>query len=263
MPKLHRIAAFIIRHWFELKSSIDRKADVFFFPVIDILVFGFLSTYINRLNGSIGLAATILGGIIFWTLLYNIQRDVPFALLDEAWSRNIFNFYASPIKLSEIVIGILLLSIVKALISTVIIILLAAGMFKFSLLGMGPVLAFYVLNIFVFGWSFGFFTSGIILHFGTKAQAVSWSLILLIYPFTGALYPISVLPAWMAYVAKIFPASYIFEGARNFFLYGSHISNRSIAAIVVLNLFYLVFSLVYYSRGHKQAKRRGWYVNPT
>jgi ABC-2 type transport system permease protein len=253
----------MFRHWLELKASIDRKADVFFFPIIDILVFGFLATYINRADGSSSLAATILGGIIFWTLLYNIQRDVPFSLLDDAWSRNIFNFYASPIKLSEIIIGTLCLSMLKALISTIVVVLFASGMFNFNLFGIGPVLAFYVLNIFIFGWAFGFFTSGIVLRFGTKAQAVAWSLVLVIYPFTGALYPISVLPKWMAYVAQLFPVSYIFEGVRNFFLYGTNLTQNSAIVILTLNIIYLAAGLIYYVRGHQKAKSRGWYVNPT
>jgi ABC-2 type transport system permease protein len=263
MFKMHRVNAFLYRHWLELRASIDRKADVFFFPVIDILVFGFLATYISSNEGTKGVAAAILGGIIFWTLVYNIQRDIPFSLLDDAWSRNIFNFYASPIKLSEILVGTLILSVIKALISTFVIVVLAAGLFKFNLFAMGPVLAFYVINIFLFGWTFGFFTSGIVLRFGTKAQAVSWSLVLLIYPFSGALYPLSVLPPWMETAAKLLPLSYIFEGVRGFFFSGSTLPTSSAIAIITLNLVYLALGVTYYINGHKAAKNRGWYVNPT
>ena len=263
MIKTHKIRAYLFRHWLELRRSIDRKADVFFFPIIDILVFGFLATYLNRSSTTPGLAAAILGGIIFWTLLYNIQRDIPFSLLDDAWSRNLFNFYASPIQIREIVFATLILSIIKALISTVIIVGLAASFFHFNLLNLGALLAFYVLNIFIFGWAFGFFTSGLILHFGTKVQAVSWSLILLVYPLSGALYPIDILPPIMVFIARVFPISYIFEGLRAFFLHGAAVSGPVALWVCILNICYLLAGVLFYLRGHKSAKRRGWYVNPT
>src|SRR6185295_12268640 len=107
--KLHRILAFLYRHWLEIKASYDRKADIFFFPIIDILVFGFLSTYVSQGQGKQGFAAALLAGIVFWTLLYNIQRDITFSLLDDVWSRNLFNLYSSPLRLSEILTGTLLL----------------------------------------------------------------------------------------------------------------------------------------------------------
>lgn len=263
MPKLHRILAYMYRHWLELKASIDRKADVFFFPVIDILVFGYLSIYISSSRQGGGVGATILGGIIFWTLLYNIQRDVPFSLLDDAWSRNMFNFYSSPIKLSEIILGTLALSVIKAIVSTIIIVVLASQLFHFNLVDLGPTLAFYVLCIFIFGWAFGFLTSGIVLRYGTKTQAVAWSLILLIYPFSGALYPLSILPPWMSFIAKFLPISYIFEGVREFFLNGKGLAFESMWPILGLCLLYLAAALAYYVKGHYLARIRGWYVNPT
>src|SRR3990167_5275014 len=110
--KWHRINGFLYRHWLEIRASMDRKADVFFFPIIDILVFGFLSSYVAQEQGRPGFAAAILAGIVFWTLLYNLQRDMTFSLLDDVWSRNIFNLYSSPLRLSEIITGTLLLSII-------------------------------------------------------------------------------------------------------------------------------------------------------
>lgn len=260
--KFHRIRAFIYRHWLEIKHSVDRKADIIFFPIIDILVFGFLTTYINRSSDQIGLAGALLGGIIFWTLLYNIQRDISFSLLDDVWTRNIFNFYSSPLQLIEVILGTLSLSVIKALISTIIIVALAASVFGFNILSLGPALAFYILSIFVFAWAFGFFTAGIILRFGTRAQAVSWSLVLLIYPFSGALYPTSVLPPVMADLARLLPVSYVFENLRNFFLGQASLTANDVILISVLNIIYITAAIIFYVRGHRSAKDRGWFVHP-
>jgi ABC-2 type transport system permease protein len=254
---------FLYRHWLEIRASMDRKADVFFFPIIDILVFGFLSSYVAQGQGKPGLAAGLLAGIVFWTLLYNLQRDMTFSLLDDVWSRNIFNLYSSPLRLSEIITGTLLLSILKSLLTTSVIVIITSSLFNLPLLSLGPRLAWYLLQLFMFGWAFGFFTSGIILRYGTRAQAMAWSLILILYPFSGALYPISVLPHPIAMIAKFIPVSYVFEGVRNFFQSGHGISSSENLWMMLLNILYLTVSVIFYVRGHAKAKDRGWFVHPT
>ena len=261
--KWYRIMGFLYRHWLEIKASMDRKADVFFFPIIDILVFGFLSSYVAQGQGRPGLAAGILAGIVFWTLLYNLQRDMTFSLLDDVWSRNIFNLYSSPLRLSEIIAGTLLLSILKSLLTATVITIITASLFHLPLLSMGPRLVWYLLQLFIFGWSFGFFTSGIILRYGTRAQALAWSLILILYPFSGALYPISVLPHPIAAVAQFIPVSFVFEAVRSFFQSGHGIAGGANVWMAVLNILYLLVSILFYIKGHKKAKARGWFVHPT
>ncbi len=261
--KWHRISGFIYRHWLEIRASIDRKADVFFFPIIDILVFGFLSSYVSQGQGRPGLAFGILAGIVFWTLLYNLQRDISFSLLDDVWTRNIFNLYSTPLRLSEIITGTLLLSFSKACLTTATIVLIVTGFFHLPILHLGWHLALYLMELFAFGWAFGFFTSGIILRYGTRAQALAWSLILVLYPFSGALYPLSVLPKAIAMIAAFIPVSYIFEGVRGFFQTGTSLSGHQIIIMTALNVVYLTGAVTYYLRGHAKAKDRGWFVHPT
>lgn len=261
--KWYRIKGYIYRHWLEFKASVDRKIEIFFFPVVDVLVFGFLSSYVAQGQSRSGLAAAILAGIVFWTLLYNIQREIPFNLLDDVWSRNIFNLYSTPLRLSEIVAGTLILSAIKAVITTTIIVILTSLLFHLKLLTLGLSLAFYMSQLFLFGWAFGFFTSGIILRFGTRAQAMAWSLILVLYPFSGALYPLSVLPAPIAFIAKLVPVSYIFEGVRGFFQSGQTLTLENAIIMLVLNAIYITCAVAFYLTGYKKAKARGWFVHPT
>lgn len=261
--RLHRIVAFLYRHWLEIRASMDRKADVFFFPLIDIIVFGFLSSYIGQGSVQSGLAAGILVGIVFWTLLYNLQRDMTFSLLDDVWTRNIFNLYASPIRLREIIVGTLVLSVIKSLLTASVVVILVTGLFHLPLFSLGLQLFWYLLQLFMFGWAFGFFTSGIILRFGTRAQALAWSFILILYPISGALYPLQVLPTALAAIAHAVPASYIFTGVRGFFQGAGGLSTHAEVAMTVLNVVYLVGAIIFYISGHNSARARGWFVHPT
>lgn len=261
--KWHRVSAYTYRHWLELRASIDRKTDVFFFPLIDVLLFGFLSQYIDQNEGTLNIAPAILAGIIFWTLLYNISHQITFTFLDDVWCRNVFNLFATPLRISEVIAGILLLSLGKAFIIILMITAVVSILFSFDLFSLGPSLAWYLFHLFLFGWAFGFFTSGIIMRFGTRVQAAAWSLILILYPFSGALYPVSVLPDGFAALARIIPVSYIFEGLRNFFIHGQGLTFYSMVVISILNALYLVAAVIFYVRGHRSARNRGWFVHPT
>lgn len=258
-----RIGAFLLRHLYEIRASVDRKADIFFFPTIDLLTFGFLTVYINNLNFQAGLAGAILGGIIFWTLVYNLQRDMSFSVLEDAWSRNLYNIFATPLKLAEMVIGIFVLSVLKAIITISLIAFLALGMFGFNLLAYGPIVFFYILNLFLFGWAFGFMTAGIIFRFGTKVQAVAWSLILLLYPVSGVFYPLSTLPDFLQNLAGFLPISYVFEGFRDLILSGYSPDGKVLTLILFLNIIYLTLGITLFVMGFRSAKKRGWFIHPT
>ena len=260
---LHRIGAFLLRHWYEVVATIDRKIDIFFWPTVDLLGYGLLTVYINKLNSYAGLAASIIGGLILWSLVYSIQRDITVSLLEDAWSRNLYNLFSSPLTPEEVVLGTLILSVIKALLTLTVLTFLAVNLFKFNLLAYGPGMIFLVLNIFIFGWAFGYITSSFILRFGTKVQILAWSLIAVLYPISGVFYPLSTLPTLLANIAQLFPVSHIFEALRVMILYGINPDLITVLTILSMNLTYLAFGIYLFLQGFKNAKKRGWFIHPS
>ena len=263
MNKFHRIQGFLLRHWYEILASIDRKVDILFWPTIDLLTFGLLTVYIDKLNFQVGVAGAILGGLILWTLVYNIQRDITVSLLEDAWSRNLYNLFSSPLSVGDTIIGTLILSLIKATITISFLVLLAWNLFGFNLFESGPLIVFFILNIFVFGWAFGYITSFLIFRFGTRVQTVAWSLIAILYPLSGVFYPLNTLPPYLATAAKLFPVSYIFESLRGMILRGETLHTSTLLTIVILNLIYLTIGIFLYISGFKHAKNRGWFIHPS
>lgn len=261
--KIHRINAFMLRHWYEVLATIDRKVDLFFWPTIDLLGYGLLTVYINKLNPYAGLAASIIGGLILWSLIYSIQRDITVSLLEDAWSRNLYNLYSSPLSPGEVVIGTLILSVIKAVITLILLILIAVNLFGFDLFAYGPGMAFLVFNVFIFGWAFGYITTSFILRFGIKVQILAWSLIAILYPLSGVYYPLSTLPPFLAKLALIFPVSHIFEALRAMILEGKNPDTATMLIILVLNFAYLTFGIFLFLQGFKNAKKRGWFIHPS
>src|SRR3989344_3297146 len=87
--KWHRIQALLMRNLYLYKRSLPRLMDIFFWPVMDLLVWGFLSVYLNQLEiAKPNLLAFLLGGIVFWGFLYATQESVSVAFLEEVWEKN-------------------------------------------------------------------------------------------------------------------------------------------------------------------------------
>ena len=83
------------------------------------------------------------------------------------------------------------------------------------------VLVLFLLVLFLFGIALGVMASAMVLRFGPSTEWFIWPIPALISPFAGVFYPISVLPGWMQAIARLLPASYVFEGMRKILLTGS------------------------------------------
>jgi ABC-2 type transport system permease protein len=263
MIATHRVKAYMLRHIYEISATFDRKLDIIFWPTIDLLVFGLLSAYIQKMNARAGLAGAIVGGLILWTLIYNIQRDISVSLLEDTWSRNLYNLFSTPLRAGEMILGTLTLSVLKALVTVSFIAFLAWGLFGFNLWSFGPVIVFYLLNIFIFGWAFGCMTAFLIFRFGTRVQIFAWSLIALLYPISGVFYPLTILPFPLADLARVLPISYVFEGLRAIILSHQFPDAGTLVLIFGLNLVYLALGIWLFFKGFRSAKARGWFIHPT
>ena len=94
--------------------------------------------------------------------------------------------------------------------------LMAVTVFSFNVYSLGLVnLALFFLNLVFFAWSVGLAILGVIFRLGTRIQALAWGLVFLFQPLTGVYYPINVLPEALQTVARLVPATYVFEAARN------------------------------------------------
>ena len=75
--KTHRINAVIVRHLYEARRNFDRVTDLVYWPVLDIIVWGFFTIYLahgNRLQPNI--VNCLLGAVILWGTFFAFQRDM-------------------------------------------------------------------------------------------------------------------------------------------------------------------------------------------
>ncbi|MEK9174735.1 MAG: ABC transporter permease [Patescibacteria group bacterium] len=255
--KLHRIKALLIRHLYLYQRSVPRLMDIFFWPILELLLWGFLSIYLEKLNlGGLNVVTVLLGAIIFWDLMSQSQRTISTTFLEEVWERNLLNIFVSPLKLGEFLVSSVLIAVVRIIIVGVVMAGLAWMLYQFNLLMFGFYLILFMLNLLIFGWTLGFFTTGIILRFGSAAQVLAFGLVFLLQPFSAVFYPVSVLPQALQYVANILPSTHVFEGMRAVIATGTLPVNNLIWAFGT-NIFYLVLVLWFFARMFARVKNKG------
>jgi ABC-2 type transport system permease protein len=120
----------------------------------------------------------------------------------------------------------------------------------------GFYLPFLLFNLFLTGWSVGFFVIGMILRFGYKVQELAWSVVLLVQPFSCVYYPVSSLPLWARYISQLLPSSYLFEEMRNI-LSRHPINPNNLYMSFILNIIYLSLSIWYFSRMFEKGREYG------
>ena len=231
--------------------------DILYWPVLELLLWGFISVYLGRFSLSGFNAITVLlGAIIFWDLLSQSQRSVSVAFLEDVWEKNFLNIFVTPLRVGEFLISTVLLAFFRLLMVGAVMAALGYLFYRFNLFSFGYYLVPFMLNLLAFGSILGLFTTAVILRYGTSAQILAFGFIVLIQPFSAVFYPVSALPHFVQYIAYIIPSTYVFEGMRAVIATGILPTNLLIWSIVT-NLIYLALVLWYFYRMFAKVKMSG------
>jgi len=240
------------------RRSLIRSFDNFFWPVMDLLIWGFITLYIQEAAGGpiAQLIVFLIGAMISWDIHYRGQQAVTLSLMEEIWTRNIVNMLIAPIRLWEWVAASFLYGLLKVSIVTLLLALLAQGLYAFELARVGWAFLPLAAHLLFFGWAIGLFTAGLLLRFGYAAEALIWGIPFLIQPFSCVFYPVSVLPGWAQGIALCLPSTYIFEALRRVLQAGT-VSGMTWLLIGGLNLLYCALGAALFVWMFRRARAAG------
>ena len=253
---LHRINAIILRHAYLHRRSPARVMEVFFWPVMDLLVWGYITAYLNEL----ALSDTVLffiGAMILWDVLYRSQQAISLSITEEFWVRNFINLFISPLSIPEFISALCLVGFIKSVVTTVVLAILALFLYQFDLLQLGLGLLPFYGNLLLFGWAVGLFTMGIILRYGRAAEALIWGMPFLLQPLSAVFYPVNVLPEWLQAVALSLPSTYVFQGMRQV-MEGGGINWGQMELALGLNLVYMVLGGLFFGLMLRSVRIKGY-----
>lgn len=210
-----RVGAMLLRYTYLLRSSWPRLLELIYWPAVQMLMWGFLQSYVDQ-NASFFAKAggTFIGAVLLWDILFRGQLGFSVSFLEEMWARNLGNIMMSPLRSSEFITALMIMSIVRLAIGMVPVTILAVFFFNFNLYSFGFALAAFFMNLILTSWAIGILVSGIVLRNGLGAESLAWTIMFLFLPLTCVYYPVAILPTWLQPIAWSLPPTYVFEGMR-------------------------------------------------
>lgn len=255
--KLHRINALVARHLYLYRRSLPRIMEIFYWPFLDLVIWGFITLYLIKYQPQVpGFVTFFLGALILWDMLFRSQQGITISFLEELWARNLMNLFASPLTPAEFLSATIAMSIFKVTCVSIVMGVCAWLFYGYNVLVMGVWLLPFVLNLVVTGWVIGVLTTSLIMRFGQEAEILAWSMVFLFQPISCVFYPLEVLPRWLQAIAWVTPAAHVFEGMRGV-LSGTETPLLHLAWAGGLNVALLIAAIALFYKTFAYCKMQG------
>jgi ABC-2 type transport system permease protein len=213
-----RIKAVARRHAYVLQRSPHRLFDVTIWPLVDVLLFGSIGVFVQGQATAGRIAAGyLLTGILLWHVVYQSQISLSTGFLEETWSRNLLNLMVTPLREVEYVAGVALFGMVKLAMGVGVVALTALAFYAFDVTDLGWSLIPIATILLVVGWVISLFVMGLVLRFGSGAEALAWGILFVVMPLSGVFYPVRSLPWVLRPVAEVLPTTHAFAAGREVF----------------------------------------------
>ncbi len=251
-----RIRAIFLRYFYYF-GKFDHLSEIFYWPTIDIFLWGMMSVWVQGESGpNSDVALLILTGLVFWQVIWRGSYEITMNMLQEFWNRNLVNLFSTPLKLSEWMAATMLTSFAKILITLSFSSGLVWLLYSLNIFKLGFAIIPFIAMLTVSGWMIGYLSAGIIVYFGQRYQMLAWMMPFVFAPFSAVFYPLSALPSWGQFIAKGLPMTYIFQGMRHALETGIF-SMEMFWMSAALNGLFLIFTMTFFKVMFERSRNKG------
>src|SRR3954462_11362810 len=163
--RMRRTLAIPLRQVYLVRGSVSRLIPMFAWVAVDIVLWGFITKYLNAVaSPGFSFVPVLLGAVLMWDFFTRVMQGVTMAFFEDVWSRNFLNIFASPLSIPEYLAGLVLSSIATSTVGLTVMLVLSTYAFGLSLLGYGAALALFVLVLFIFGIALGIVGCALVLR---------------------------------------------------------------------------------------------------
>ena len=252
-----RIGAMVLRYWFLLRGSWPRILELAYWPTVQMILWGLITTHLLTNSTWIAQAfGVLIAGVLLWDVLFRGQLGMSLSFLEELWSRNLGHLFVSPLRPQEWVLSLMVMSLIRTLIGVIPAASLAIPLYAFNVFEIGPALYAFFALLLATGWWMALFITGLILRFGLGAESLAWLFVFLLAPISAIYYPVDVLPTWGQWIAYALPPAHVFEGMRAV-LFEDIIRWDHLGWAAVLNLLYLSLGSLFFLSQFRHARVQG------
>ena len=132
---LRRAFAVTLRQFYLIRGSLSRVFPLFVWVAIDIVLWGFITKYLNIITSTgLNFVHSLLGAVLLWDFFIRVMQGVTMAFFEDVWSRNFLNIFSTPLTVGEYLGGLVVSSIATSSIGLCVMLVLAGGAFGLSFL---------------------------------------------------------------------------------------------------------------------------------
>jgi ABC-2 type transport system permease protein len=257
------LAGVVERNIYLVKRYIWWDVAFFIWTVANTLTIVFIAKGIEAGGGKIDVnevTTVLLIGAVVWAYLGIIFEILTETVAWERWEGTIEYTFMAPLSRPIHLFGMGLFAIAYGVIRAVLLFAVVALFFSLQLSNANFAAALVVLIVASISFiGIGMMTAVLPLispEKGTQLGFVAQGILLVV---SGVYYPVSVLPEWMQWLAKISPATYALDGIRDAILNGAGISAMwpNIWPLIIIGVVSVPLGLEVFRRGERYAKRHG------
>jgi ABC-2 type transport system permease protein len=253
-----RIVGVVYRHLYLQTKDLMRLFDITYWPLIDILLWGFGNYVMTKGTNLAALAITNILCLYFWQVTYRANLEITTNLLEEIWERNFVNLFCTPLRFWEWVVSLQIVGLVRIAIMMFICSIAVYWVFDVAILSIPiPILTSFIILLFLSGYGTGFLSASLVLLFGRKAQSLPWMIAWLWAPFVGVFYPVEALPMYMQSISACIPMTYIFSAIRYYAQHNQPLMAQALFYGSLLTVLYIVVGYCLFYRCFQRCKMLG------
>ncbi len=256
MMNFASIWAIVVRHARTWRRDPNFLLGGFYWPVLDILIWGFLGSWIQQTAHFQNYEIVALLGVLLWQIVGRGCNVMALVLCEELWSNNIVNLFSLPLRTIEWIWGAVLFYGIMISITSIVCMSFVALLYDVSMWYLLSTFLIFAPPLFISGIWLGFTCLQIIVTLGKRGTELGFVIAWFLMPFSGAYYPIEVLPRWGQAVSAWLPMSYVFQGMREYVMHQQNPTSYLLKGYA-LGIPYAIIAILLFVYCFNRSKERG------
>ncbi len=204
-----RVGTMIRRYWYEARRDISKLFDLTYWPLIDIVLMGFMGTWLRA-----DAVLPLMAGLVLWQVAYRTNLEISRNMLIEIWNNNLMNIFTTPLTAIEWLVSLMITGIAGATFTIFFGSSMVALLYQKNILSIGLSLIPCIGLLIVSGWILGLLASCFLVRWGQRVDTMVWVMGWIPTPFCSVYYPTEILPLWAQKVGAVLPMTPIFGAIR-------------------------------------------------
>ena len=250
--------AVTLRHIRMARRDPNFLLSIFYWPLLDVFIWGFVGAWIAQSQPTqfANYESIALLGVLLWQVTGRGCTILITSFAEELWSHNLLNLFSLPLHLIEWMGGAILFTAIMAGLTSLVCMLAIFALYSVSLWQILTTFLIFVIPLFISCIWIGFTGLQIIVIMGKRGVELGYVFGWFLLPFSGAYYPIDILPAWAQRVSSFIPMSYVFEGMREYVAYQQDPTTNLLKG-TILSVIYAALAIVLFMHCFNKSKQKG------